>query len=214
MIRALLDWTGRNLREFEWRKAGRTPYSVLVSEILLKRTTGKAVSRVYEEFLSKYPDVEALSAARRKELRSILSRIGLQEQRSRGIQDAAHYLLAQCDGHIADSYDELMKIPHVGRYTANAILSFGFGKSRPVVDSNVIRIFRRTFASKIEGHPQESLFWEIASELVPARRHERFNWGLLDIGATVCTFRRPRCQSCPLGDLCDTGRRARIAQRG
>jgi A/G-specific adenine glycosylase len=193
------------MRQFEWRKPGRTAYSVLVAEVLLRRTTSKAVSGVYSEFLHRYPDVISLAKAEPKDLLGLLSRIGLQGQRLRGIQELATYLLHEHGGKIWGEYEKLREIPHVGRYTANAVLSFGFGKSSPIVDSNVTRILRRVFASEIRDSRRERLFWAIAEKLVPVYAHECFNWGLLDIGATICTYRTPHCEACPLVAVCDTG---------
>ena len=204
IVYAVLDWTKKNIRQFEWRRTERTPYSVLLAEILLKRTTSKAVSRIYSELLSKYPDMKSLAAASPEDLRAFLSKVGLQEQRLRGIQDLARYAVREFGGEVPDSYEELRKIPHVGRYTANAVLSFGFGKPSPVVDSNVMRVFGRVFSSDITNS-NETLFWRIAGELVPVTDHEYFNWGLLDIGATICLYRKPLCQICPLKKTCDTG---------
>jgi A/G-specific adenine glycosylase len=181
---------------------------VLLSEILLRRTTSTAAASVYCEFLTAFPSVDALAHADASALQQLLKRIGLQIQRTQALTDMARYIVERFDGTIPRSREELEKIPHVGNYTAAALRSFGFGIRDAVVDSNVMRILRRLFANGI-GKKKLSLsaYEELAMILLP-REHQTHNFAMLDLGALVCRYDRPRCQICPLMRVCDTGLRS------
>lgn len=202
--RKLHEWAKKNLRSFPWRE-GRSPYSVLLSEILLRRTTSTAAASVYCELLTTFPSVYALAQADAQALRQILKRIGLQVQRTQALIETSRYIVEHCDGIIPKSQEELEKIPHVGEYTAAALRSFSFGIRDAAVDSNVMRILRRLFARGI-GKRKLSLsaYEELAMILLP-REHQIHNFAMLDLGALICRYDRPRCQICPLMRVCDTG---------
>lgn len=200
---AIVSWARNNMRVFPWREGERTPYSVLIAGVLLKRTTSKAVLRVYSDFLARFPDIFSLVEADERELIDVLSKIGLQRQRARGLKEVSSFIYKEYEGEIPRALDRLTRIPHIGSYTACAVMSFGFGIPVPIVDSNVIRIFSRFFASTQVGITEDAC-WDIAWELIPEKDHEIFNWGLLDLGALVCTFREAFHEKCPLRMICDT----------
>jgi len=203
--RALKAWAKMGLRHFPWREE-RTPYSVLLAEMLLRRTTSKAAASVFQDFLRMFPDTEALAKGDRGTLRSLLRKIGLQEQRTRALTEMAQYLLANHFGQIPSSRNELERVPHIGSYTAAAVRSFGFGIPDAVVDSNVMRIIRRLFAKSIRRRKLPTRDYErLAQELLP-KHHQIHNFSLLDLGALVCRYDYPRCPGCPLRNFCDTGR--------
>jgi A/G-specific adenine glycosylase len=137
----------------------------------------------------------------------MLKRIGLHIQRTQALTDIGCYIVERFDGNIPQSREELEEIPHVGKYTAAALRSFGFGIRDAVVDSNVMRILRRLFAKGI-GKKKLSLsaYEELAMLLLP-KEHQTHNLAMLDLGALVCRYDRPRCQICPLMQVCDTGLR-------
>lgn len=202
--RAVLSWSRGNLRKFPWRQSRRTPYSILLAELLLRRTTAKAVSRVYGKLLGRFPDVKSLSRARKHELERALSTVGLQHQRSSAIREMIDTIMSKFNGKVPDNELELLSIPHIGQYTAGAIISFGYGRRASVVDSNVTRIIGRLFADNARRLSATSIT-QIADYLAPYTNHAEYNWALLDIGATLCTYKKPLCHNCPLVDCCDTG---------
>jgi len=198
----ILEWASENLRDFPWRR-GTTPYSVLIVEVLLRRTTSTAVKRIFPTFLERYPDVKALAKAKRLDLQEIMSPLGYHIERAKIFLEIANYLEANYGGEIPRSKEALMRIPHVGQYTAGATLSFGYGIPSSMVDSNIERIIRRFFKSRIP--PKGKLSWIIrtAEELVPEKKHRIYNLALIDYGALVCRYDTPRCVKCNLRRKCD-----------
>jgi len=206
------EWSKTNLRYFPWRE-GKSPYSILLTEILLKRTTSKAAASVYHDFLETYPNMVALAEADKATLQSMLKRIGLQIQRTRAIIEMAGYVVKNFGGEIPSSKEDLERIPHVGSYTAAAVRSFGYGIRDAVVDSNVMRIIRRLFAKAI-GKRKVSLseFQQLAEMLLP-EKHQNHNFAMVDLGALVCRYDYPRCWFCPLKKACDTGSKTQGSNR-
>ena len=200
----LAVWADREGRSYPWRDAGRTPYEVLVAEILLKRTTAQAAARVYGRFLDEFPDLDAIMGADLSELEKALVSVGLQKQRARGFKSMAQYLVEQCGGVVPSTLEGLREVPHVGEYAARAIMSFAHGKPAAVVDSNVVRVFERLFSQGLGTDPTVAQFQELADAVLPEHDHKRFNWGILDLGALVCRYDRPRCEICPFVSSCDT----------
>jgi adenine-specific DNA glycosylase len=137
------------------------------------------------------------------EIAEALSPIGLQRQRAHSIKALAQYLVEHEKGEIPRDLESLLSIPGVGEYSARAILSFAFNLPAAVVDSNVERIFQRVFLTSLPVRPSQSVYQEIADRLLPSKQHRVFNWGLLDLGALVCRPGVPRCDECPLTDICD-----------
>lgn len=197
----LLKWAEENYRHFPWRE-NRTPYRILISESLLKRTTATAALRLYDVFLCTYPTIDDLANADRKKLEKTLSSLGLQRQRSRLMLEMARYLVS-CGCEVPSDRESLLKIPHVGEYTVAAVLSFGYGIPAALVDSNVERILRRVFASDIPEKSSQKIIRDIANSLLPVEEHVQYNYGLLDLGALVCRYVNPKCPICPLKELCD-----------
>lgn len=200
--RYLLQWSKKNFRIFPWR-INRTPYSVLIAEILLKRTTATAVAAIFEKFLRLYPNSEALANADKDSLESLLSRIGYHKKRASDLVKIASVLLKEFRGELPKSKKELMSIPFIGHYTANAILSLGYGNPAAMVDSNVTRIIRRLFSNHLAQKSSTNIIQLIADNLVPMRNHQVYNLALLDFGAVICTYGIPKCSLCPLNRVCD-----------
>jgi A/G-specific adenine glycosylase len=198
----LISWARDNLREFPWRE-NPTPYSVLVTEILLRRTTAPAVKRVYLLFIGKYPDIEGLAKANMTEIEGILASLGYHKERARILHSIADFIQKNWRGKIPNSKNELMKMPHIGQYTAGAVLSLGFGIPSPMVDSNIERVLRRVFCSKVPPKGKMELILTAAELLVPEKDHKTYNLGLVDLGAMLCKHNNPKCELCPLRDICD-----------
>lgn len=199
----VVAWADRNLRTFPWRSPRVSPYQVLIAEVLLKRTTARAASRVYQDFLSRYPTVLILSSATEKELTRALSTVGLQRQRARTLSRMGKYLIEEQGGDIPHELEKLRELPGVGEYSARAILSFAFDRPVAILDANVIRVLRRVFRSTLPMRAGERFLQGVADKLLPQADHKRYNWALLDIGAVLCRYVDPRCIDCPLNSCCD-----------
>lgn len=198
----LVKWEKENFRSFFWRE-NTTPYRVFISEVLLKRTTSKAADRVFNKFLELFPDIESLYKADIGIIEGILRPIGLYKQRAKGLKETAKVVVEEYGGEFPKEYASLLKIPHIGPYTAGAILSIGEGIPAPMVDSNVYRVISRAFEDLLPEKPTQKTMIEIVRELLPEKEHRYFNWGLIDLGALVCTYRGCNRDICPVKDFCD-----------
>ena len=201
--RALLSWGASNRRDFPWRDEGLSPYQVLIAEVLLKRTTARAAARVYGPFIATFPDLESLRTASLSEVEQGLTAVGLYRQRARGLKEMVNYLTEQSGGHLPSDLASLLQVPHVGPYAARAMLSFGYRRAAAVVDSNVQRVFGRLFRDRLGPAPALPDVQSLADGVLPEDSHREFNWALLDLGATICRYDRPRCSVCPLERLCN-----------
>jgi A/G-specific adenine glycosylase len=197
--RKLLRWGRKNYRDFLWRQ-NRTPYRVLVSEILLKRTTAPAAADLYPKFIALYPTVESLAKADRKELETLLARIGYHRKRADILIEVAKCILGRHGGEIPKTKEALLEIPNIGPYTAAAVLTLGYGTPSAMVDSNVERIIKRLF---LRFDPKPRAVREMAEILAPESENQAYSFALLDLGALVCRYGVPKCNICPIRDLCD-----------
>ena len=196
------EWSDKNFSEFPWRHC-RSPYEILVAEVLLKRTTASAAARIYERFLNKFPSLEDIVSARDEDLVGALSSVGLQRQRAHSMKQLAAWLLSRHGGTIPSDLESLLEVPGLGNYSAAAILSFGYGVPVAVLDANVERILLRVFGDSLLLRPSRSLLHGIAQELLPQDGHREYNYGLLDLGRLVCRYGNPKCGECPLASVCD-----------
>lgn len=203
--RALLKWWRENRRSYPWREETRTTYEVLVAEMLLKRTTATAAARVYDQFLRRFPSVGALNRARQATVEKALVTVGLQRQRAKGFKEMARYLIDVEGGAVPSDIERLARVPYVGSYAAAAVGSFALDVPAAVVDSNVERIVRRVFKRELGSSSGSSVSRDVARRLLPGTDHRDFNLALLDFAAAVCRYGRPRCEECPVRDVCDYG---------
>lgn len=198
----LAEWGENNRREFPWREEDRSPYEVFIAEMLLRRTSAEAVEPVYREFLDRYPDLNALSSADKEELAELLQPLGLHNNRAKALRDITSQLVFS---GIPDTEEELLDLPHVGPYVANATLCFGYGQRRPIVDANVARIYSRVFDIDLMDDQlhEDDYLWDFAESLLPEEEYRGYNLALLDFGAAVCTSKSPSCPTCLSNDICE-----------
>lgn len=197
--RRLLAWYRRNGRDLPWRRT-RDPYRVLVSEMMLQQTQVARVVPKYREWLRRYPSLEALAAASAGEVREVWYPLGYNVRPLR-LRSIARTVVRRHGGRLPASRDGLLGLKGIGAYTAGAVLSFAFGQDAPIVDTNVRRVLRRVWVG--EHRPvRDRALWDLAARLLPRGRAYDFNQALMDLGATICTARRPRCGVCPLARMC------------
>lgn len=202
MKRALLAWYDRAQRRLPWR-VGVTPYRTWVSEIMLQQTTVATVIPYYERFLKRFPDVESLAAADEAEVLKLWAGLGYYS-RARNLHAAARRIAAE---GFPDTFEGVLDLPGVGRYTAGAILSIAFAKPYPVLDGNVMRVFARWFAIETDVKKTTAELWEKAASLVDAARPGDWNQALMELGATVCVPEAPLCGACPVSRWCEARKR-------
>jgi len=197
--RRLLGWYTRHARTLPWR-GERSPYAVLVSEIMLQQTQVARVLEYYPRFLARYPTIEDLAAASDDAVRESWEGLGYYA-RARNLHATARRVVAENDGVLPRAPDALRRLPGIGRYTAGAVASLAYGARVPAVDTNAERVLARVFGLRA-GASRTRRVWTIAAALVVPGRPEDLNQALMGLGATVCVARRPRCRACPVRTVC------------
>ncbi|MFZ5768775.1 MAG: endonuclease III domain-containing protein [Bacillota bacterium] len=188
---------------FGWREPDLPPFAILLAELLLRKTKADMVERIFPKVLNLYPTPKAILGANIESLTDLLRPLGLQAQRARALYDVARHLEERHGGEVPRTNAELLAIPHVGRYIANACLCFAFGHPVAVVDVNVMRVLGRVTASQVpKDNRRAEEIWQLANALIPHDRPREFNFAMLDLGATTCIGRLPRCTNCPIQELC------------
>jgi A/G-specific adenine glycosylase len=200
--RAIFRWYIHNGRKLPWRDI-HNPYRILIAEIMLHQTQVSRVLRIFPRFLKRFPTLKALASARQSDVLVAWRGMGYNNRAVR-LHKLANQLLAEYGGTIPRAVHEIQKLPGVGKYTANALLTSVYRDDRPVVDINIRRLFSRLFwrmTTTAELQAEDEV-WALAGRLVP--RHRGYDWtqALMDLGATICTARAPACTSCPVGRVC------------
>jgi len=167
---------------------------------MLQQTQVPRVIPKYREWLTRYPSLEHLARARAGEVREVWYPLGYNVRPLR-LRQIARTALRDHGGRLPRTRDELLRLPGIGPYTAGAVLSFAFGQDVPILDTNVRRVLRRVFIGDA-ARPRDRALWALGAELLPPGEAYDFNQALMDVGATICTARRPRCAGCPLSRLC------------
>lgn len=198
----LLKWYAKNGRSYPWRK-NRTPYRVLISEIMLQRTQTDQVAPVFREFVDIFPHVHSVVESDVEAVESVFQPLGL-INRAAKIHEMCAFIRQNYDGQIPESYDRLVEIKGIGKYTASTVLCFGFGHKRAIVDVNVERIYTRLFNvhPKNRSAKEDNYFWEFCRRMLPDREYVEFNYALLDFGKMDCDKRNPNCFNCIFSDIC------------
>jgi A/G-specific adenine glycosylase len=196
-------WFQRHQRPLPWRET-YDPYMVWVSEVMLQQTRMEVVLRYYTPFIARFPDIATLAAASETDVLAAWSGLGYY-RRAKMLHAGAIEVARRCAGVVPSTLQELRGLPGIGRYTSGAIASIAWNVHAPIVDGNVARIVARLFGvEKPVGSPalmREA--WLHAEALVDACSKPRiFNQGLMELGALVCTPRKPDCKRCPLSSVC------------
>ncbi len=201
---ALLSWYEERQRDLPWRRR-RDPYSIWVSEVMLQQTRVETVLPYYARFLERFSTVDSLAAAETEEVLALWS--GLGYYRRARLMHAAARLIVDEGGDFPSTLKGLRELPGVGEYTAAAVGSIAFGLAEPTLDGNVKRVVGRMLALQVEADKALDEIRERARALLDPERPGDSNQALMEIGATVCTPRQPRCGSCPLEAGCGAAQR-------
>jgi A/G-specific adenine glycosylase len=201
--RRLRQWYFRSGRDLPWRRT-TDAYAILVSEVMLQQTQVERVVDYYQRFLQRFPTVAALAAASIEEVLEAWQGLGYY-RRARHLHQAARQVVERHQGVFPDTFAEVAALPGVGRYTAGAVLCFAFGKRAPILDTNVQRVLERVFVRRqaARASARQKRLWRLAEEVLPAGTDAWvINQAMMDLGATVCTARLPRCPQCCLQPIC------------
>ncbi len=198
----LLQWYDGEQRELPWRKT-TDPYAIWVSEVMLQQTQVKTVLNYFSRFMEAFPSISDLARASQQEVLKVWEGMGYYA-RARNLHKAAQYLVEHHEGRMPESYEALRQIPGIGDYTAAAVASIAFGEPRAVMDGNVRRVVCRLFRYEKQVHTQKAreTLQGFADWLLSPEHPGDFNQAMMELGATICTPRKPKCLLCPVVAYC------------
>ncbi len=195
----LLGWYARHRRDLPWRTT-RDPYAIWISEVMLQQTQVDRVIPKYRAWLKQFPDVQSLARAPLVKVLRAWSGLGY-NRRALHLREAAKVLSQTNNREFPQTYDQLRALPGIGEYTAKALLAFAFRQPVGLIDTNVRRVIGRVEFG-VAGAPTQKKLQTVVDQLVPRRAPDTWQHALMDLGATICVQRRPRCERCPLQADC------------
>jgi A/G-specific adenine glycosylase len=200
--RSLIRWFRLNGRDLPWRRTC-DPHAILVSEFMLQQTQVATVVPYYDKWLRRFPDFASVARASQNDVLHAWQGLGYYN-RARNLHAVAKIVQARHGGILPSDIANLRKLPGVGRYVANAVKTFAFNQSVPIVEANSARVLARLLDMRtpIDSAISRENLWEYAAELVPKRNARRFNSALIDLGALVCVPHKPKCRICPVKVFC------------
>ncbi|MDA8368742.1 MAG: A/G-specific adenine glycosylase [Nocardiopsaceae bacterium] len=201
---AVLAWYEANRRDLPWRRPDATPWSILVSEIMLQQTPVARVLPAWEAWLHRWPTPADLAAEPAGEAVRMWNRLGY-PRRALNLHSCARTIVERYGGEVPREHADLLALPGVGAYTAAAVASFAFGQRHAILDTNVRRVLARA-RTGVEYPPKTQTKAEVAvaESLLPPEPATAARWGVavMELGALVCTARSPTCVDCPIADQC------------
>ena len=199
--RKLIDWFRVNARSFPWRNTD-DPFKVLIAETMLRRTRADQVKAVYEDAISKYPDLKIMANASDFEIAKLFEPLGL-HWRIGPFCTMVREIEAKYNSRVPESREQLKRLPGVGDYVAGAVLSFAFNKREWIVDTNVVRVFKRYFGIKTSNEARrDKQIIQLAKMYIATKNPRDANFAILDFAALVCTQKNPEHERCPLARRC------------
>ncbi|GAA4512034.1 MULTISPECIES: A/G-specific adenine glycosylase [Nonomuraea] len=198
----ILEWYENNARDLPWRTPDRTPWGVLVSEIMLQQTPVARVLPVWHEWMARWPTPKALAAEPSGEAVRAWGRLGY-PRRALRLHACATAITERHGGEVPSDHATLLALPGIGEYTAAAVAGFAFGGRHAILDTNVRRVFAR--AVRAEEYPPTATSAaerRLAEALLPELGAPRWGVAVMELGALVCTARAPRCEGCPIAGVC------------
>jgi A/G-specific adenine glycosylase len=198
----LLAWYRAEKRDLPWRQT-RDPYKIWVSEVMLQQTQTATVLEYYENFLARFPDVYALANAALDDILKAWEGMGYYA-RARNLHRAANFICENLRGRLPRRYEKLLAIPGLGPYTAAAVASIAFNRDHAVVDGNVARVLCRLFKIQepIKSNSNNRALRELAQLFLPQGQARDWNQAVMELGARICTPRRPKCEICAVQKYC------------
>ncbi|MFC1487919.1 hypothetical protein ACFLRN_09580, partial [Thermoproteota archaeon] len=179
-----MKWYENNKRDYLFWRNTKNPYHILVSEMMLQKTTVKQVQDLIQKFINRFPSPKDLAKASVKEIKELITPLGLEHKRAESYKKWAIIVIEKHNGKIPDSVEELISLPGVGQYIANSVLYLAFGKNVPVLDTNIFRILERVFdikSNRARARTDKKL-WDFIKKITPIGKTREFNLTLLDYG--------------------------------
>ncbi|MBI4822132.1 MAG: A/G-specific adenine glycosylase [Deltaproteobacteria bacterium] len=202
----LLDWYRRAARDLPWRRT-RDPYAVWISEVMLQQTRVETVVPYYHKFLERFPTVTRLADAEPDDVRAMWSGLGYY-RRARLMHETARLVRDRFSGSIPSSPEELRELPGFGPYTTGAVAAIAYGHAVPAIDGNVARVLARWTAK--DGGPSSEHIVSLATRLMVGEQPGDLAQALIELGATLCLPKRPKCLLCPVSSCCQALARGRV----
>ena len=199
----LLNWYRQQGRPLPWR-GHPNPYAVWVSEIMLQQTRVEAVIPYFERWMQQFPTVKELASASEQDVLNAWEGLGYYS-RARNLHKAAKIVVERYNGELPRDLKALRALPGIGRYTVGAIASIAFNMDEPTLDGNLRRVFARLFdvSEPADSSAGEEILWGLAAEHLPKGQAGDYNQALMDLGASICLPKNPRCLLCPLMEICE-----------
>jgi A/G-specific adenine glycosylase len=211
--RLLLNWYRHHGRTLPWRDHPDS-YAIWVSEIMLQQTRVDTVIPYFEKWMKLFPNVHSLAKASERDVLKAWEGLGYYS-RARNLYKAAKIVSEKFNGKLPRNLDDLRSLPGIGRYTVGAIASMAFGMDEPTLDGNLRRVFSRLYnVTEFADSPAgEKILWEFAVQNLPKGKAGDYNQALMDLGATICLPKNPRCLICPLIKVCQAREHGTQEQR-
>ncbi|MBL7161094.1 MAG: A/G-specific adenine glycosylase [Anaerolineales bacterium] len=212
-IEQLLNWYAENARDLPWRGLA-DPYAIWVSEIMLQQTRVETVIPYFERWMERFPDIRVLAEASQQDVLNLWEGLGYYS-RVRNLHRAAQIVVDQHHGELPADVQSLKSLPGIGSYTAAAIASIVFGLNEAALDGNIRRVLACLFdvSEPLGSSEGERRLWDLAREHLPPGQAEEYNQALMELGATICTPRAPKCDLCPVSEICKARQLGVQAQR-
>jgi A/G-specific adenine glycosylase len=193
----LLAWYDREQRDLPWRRPGVSAWQILVSEFMLQQTPVSRVEPIWLAWIARWPTASATAAASAADVLRAWGKLGY-PRRAKRLHECATAIATEHDDRVPDDVDVLLTLPGIGAYTARAIACFAYGKRVPVVDTNVRRVIARVVHGRADSPASVRDLTDVSALLPDDADAPRFSVAMMELGATVCTARSPRCGKCPL----------------
>lgn len=211
-VEKLLEWFSKNKRDLPWRET-QNPYHIWISEVMLQQTQVATVIPYYERFLARFPTIESLASAPPDALMKAWEGLGYYA-RARNLQQAAQTILREHNGELPKTRRELQNLKGFGAYTSASVASLAFGEDCAAIDGNALRVFARLYAipDDIRRPATKTRIEHLATMNLPKGKAGAYNEALMELGATVCLPKNPKCSVCPLNEECLAFQRGEVAK--
>jgi len=198
----IITWYNSNKRALPWRKT-TNPYYIWISEIILQQTRVSQGLPYYQKFVAVFPTIQDLAAASEQEVLALWQGLGYYS-RARNMHKCAKVITSEFNGHFPKAFEQLLKLPGIGPYTAAAITSLAFNNPTPVVDGNVYRVLARVFGidNNIADAKSFKHFFNLSAQLINKNDPGTYNQAVMELGATICSPQKPLCNACPVEESC------------
>ncbi len=208
----ILSYFDKNKRDLPWRDTN-DPFRIWLSEIILQQTRVHQGMKFYNNFIQEFDTIFDLAKANEQKVLKLWQGLGYYS-RARNLHFTAQYIATELNGVFPSSFIELKKLKGVGDYTAAAVASIVYKEAVPAVDGNMFRVFARYFniEDDISSPKTKKIFWDLGLEIIDQKRPGDFNQAVMDLGATICTPKLPKCDICPLNESCEALRLNKVLE--